>query len=721
MRRRLQRSVLALGLAIVAVLVVLRLFDPLPLQAVRNAYFDYLQIFDPRDYQDLPVVVVDIDEPSLAEFGQWPWPRSLMARMLDELTAAGAAVVAFDVLFAEPDRQSPARLLQDPELAGLFREDLAQDAIETLDNDRRFAEAISRSAVVLGLASAASGGVETGDLARPGLVEIGNRPSEGLHVFGRSTTLVPGLADAAQGLGNINTSPRLNDGRIRTVPLLWGTETGAVATLGIEALRVALGEDTFILRGVGDVRGAVESVQIGGFVIPATSRGEMWVRYRRDDPRLYVSARDVLGRDDPAWLQSAVQGRIVLVGTSAAGLLDIRTTALGETVPGVSIHAQLIEQVLLDDHLTRSDFVAGLEVVAQALLGLMVAFMMARAGPQLSLVAGGLGAVAVIGASWWMFQRHSVLVDATYPLLGGALNFGLLTAYRFVVTDRERRMIRRSFSQYLAPSVLGEIENRGYRIELGGEVRELTVMFTDIRNFTPLSESMAADALVPLLNDLFTDLTEEILERDGTIDKFIGDSVMAFWNAPLTVTDHARQGAMAALAMRAALSRFLARRPDLAQPIGIGIGLHSGDACVGNIGSRQRFNYSAIGDAVNLAARVEASCKAVGFDIVATEAVRERAPDLAWLPLGSLALKGVGRRQTLLALVGGAELAQSEAFTRLAARHDALLARIAEKDDVADELEECRRIAGAILPQLDQLYLALPQRLDDLRAARTAA
>ncbi len=272
MNSQMRWSVLVLGIILVSGLVVTRVFDPVPLQGLRNAYFDYLQRLDPREYQDLPVRVVDVDETSLAEYGQWPWPRDLMAQLVDRLTEAGAAVIAFDVLFAEPDRYSPTLILEDAKLRALLQDDISEEALQALDNDGQFARAMSRSTVVLGVASATSGGIVASQIPTPGLVEIGNQPRAGLHPFTRSTTLVEELADAARGFGNTNTSPGLNDGKIRQVPLLWRTENGAVPMLGLEALRVAFGESTIILRGVGDVAWAVESVQIGGLVVPTTTK-----------------------------------------------------------------------------------------------------------------------------------------------------------------------------------------------------------------------------------------------------------------------------------------------------------------------------------------------------------------------------------------------------------------------------------------------------------------
>ncbi|WP_439154313.1 CHASE2 domain-containing protein [Yoonia sp.] len=711
----MQKSILLFGLFLVLALVTFRSFDPVPVRSLRLAYFDYLQVVSPREYRDMPVRVVDIDEASLAAYGQWPWSRDLLADLVDKLSANGAAVIAFDVLFAEQDRLSPASLAQNKGFERLLRDDVSPEDLQTLDTDRTFAQAMSRTATVLGVAASPVEGVDAGRFVNAGLVEIGNRPAAALHAFRNSTPLVSGLAAAAVGIGHINVSPTRQEGKVRHVPLLWRTESGPVAALSLEALRIALGQSTFLLRGLGDLEAATGSVQLGGYVIPTTANGEIWVRYRQDDPRLYLSAADVLDGGDPDRLNTALAGQIVLIGTSAAGLLDIRTTALGETVPGVSIHAQIIEQILQETYLKRDDFIAGLELLAVVFLGLVVTLVMARAGPSVSLLSGGFAAALVVGASWWSFQTQSVLLDATYPLFGGALNFGLLTAWRFVVTDRERRMIRRSFSQYLAPSVLSQIEGQGYRIELGGEIRNLTVMFSDIRNFTPLTEHTPPDRLVPLLHELFTGLSQEILDQQGTIDKFIGDSVMAFWNAPLPVEGHERRAALAALGMRDALQRFLDRRKDITVPIEIGIGVHAGDACVGNIGSDQRFNYSAIGEAVNIASRVESSCKTVGFDILATHEIATAAPDLAWLPAGAVAMKGVGKRMPLFLLVGDAALARDPRFLAHQAEHVTLLTNMADGKADKQRLEKCRAMSVDICVRLGRFYDKLPDRTGEIR------
>ncbi len=714
MEGSVQRSILALGLILLTLLVGVRSLDPLPVNSLRSGYFDFLQILSPREYADLPVRVVDIDERALAEVGQWPWPRDTLAEMTERLTALGAAVIAYDVLFAEPDRYSPAELIRRPRIAAALGDAVNPEDFVQLDTDSVFAEAIARAPVVLGLAVATDGGGSGADFVRAGFVQIGANPAAGLFPITRTTPILPELAEAAAGIGGINVSPLTDPGRVRRVPLVWSAGDGVVASLGVEALRVALGESTLILRGLENVEGASSSLQMGGYAIPLTTEGEIWVRYRPDDPRLYVSAADVLG-DDPAQLRPMIEGQIVLIGTSAAGLFDLRTSALGEVVPGVSIHAQIVEQILTDDYLVRNDLIAGLEILALVVLGLLTTIMLARTRPILALAGGGVAALGVIASSWFAFTDAGLLIDASFPVIGGAVNFAILVAWRFVFTDRDKRRLRSSFAQYLAPSVLSEMEQSDYNIALGGEVREITILFSDIRDFTVLSHVTPVEALVPLLNGLFTDLSAEILREEGTIDKFIGDSVMAFWNAPLPVENHEARAAVAALGMRHALDAFNARTDG--RPINIGVGLHAGPASVGNFGSEQRFSYSAIGDAVNVAARIESSAKHVSYDLIASEDVRNAAQALAWLDAGALALKGVAERTPVHVLVGGEDMARSETFARLLEAHGALLQALGDPDaDVTDLLRHCAELGAELEPRLEHFYARIPHRREDYQS-----
>jgi adenylate cyclase len=705
---------LLVGLALIAGLSLFRAAEPYPVREVREAYFDWLQRLAPREFTPLPVRVVDLDEASLETLGQWPWPRHRLALLLDRLHGFGAATVVFDVLFPEPDRLSPSRLAEDPVIAALLARGAIDPEFATADNDAAFAAAMQGRAVVLGIAETAEGGLVPG---KAGLVQVGADPAAGLPPATATTALVPVLQAAASGIGSVSTSPWGSAAIIRTVPLLWQSGDGALPSLALEALRVAQGESSIVLFGAPGAAGVADSVRVGAFEVPTTPDGQIWLRARRDDPRLYIPARELLAEaPDPA-LRDRIEGHIVLVGTSAAGLLDIRTTPLGENVPGVSIHAQVIEQILLGDFLRRSDFTEGLELAAFAGLGLVVVGVMSVAGPLVSMAAGGVAGALVLGGSWLAFTREGVLFDATFPLIGGLLAFSALAGFQFVVADREKRTIRRSFSHYVAPAVLEQIERAGHRLELGGETREVTVMFCDIRNFTGLSETMPAQDLVTLLNGFFGGLAAEIIAEQGTIDKFVGDSIMAFWNAPVAAADHRLRACRAALRMRTALAAHnageAARRHG---PVAIAVGIASGEACVGNIGARNRFNYSAIGDTVNVAARVEAECRPVGYDILITGAVAEGAAELALLPAGDPALKGKSERTPTFVLVGDAALAARAEFAALKAEHARLVEALRAGTADAARIAACKALAARVEPGLEGFYDHLPQRLADFAA-----
>ncbi len=709
---------LLVGLVLILFGCFIRVWDPYPVQMSRAIYFDMLQRVSPRAYDpDLPVRVVDIDERSLSAWGQWPWPRTQLAQMVARLGEYGAAAIAFDMLFAEPDRYSPSRLLQDPEMASVLRTD---DVAIQRDNDVEFGAEIANWPVIMGVAARQT---DSGDDVAPkaGLVEIGEHPAAGLIEVPHWTSLALPLGDAALGIGGVNVSPLGALGVVRRVPVLWSGPDGVMPGLGVEALRVAMGEPVFFAEGAQEEAGIMLAIGIGDFLLPTTENGEIWVRYRRDNPGLYLSADDIMQRGDDPALRSEIEGRIILVGTSAAGLFDMRETTLGESVPGVSIHAQIIEQIILGDTLSRSDVTAALELLAFVVLGIVVTFVMSRYGAVASFVAGGVAAAVVMAISWLAFQNHSVLFDATFPLAGGMANFGLLAGYLFISTDREKRVIRRTFSHYVAPEILDDMEASGHKLQLGGESQDITVMFSDIRDFTPLSETVTATDLVKLLNELFSEIGDQILIERGTIDKFIGDAVMAFWNAPLPVEKHPLRAACAALKMRAALQRFNASPIMEGRPkIALATGCATGAACVGNIGSRRRFNYTVIGDVVNVAARIEQNCRHVDYDILLSSAVRTAAQaDLAALEAGYVDLKGKSDPEPVFILVGDQAVAQSVQFQSLQDAHQGMIRGIRARMSQAELTSlcaECSDMAAGVEPGLIRFYQALPGRMADFRA-----
>ncbi|PZR00186.1 MAG: adenylate/guanylate cyclase domain-containing protein [Cereibacter sphaeroides] len=707
----MRKAFFAIGFVLLAALTVLRALDPYPVQAVRELYFDSLQRLSPRAQADLPVRVVDIDEASLQSIGQWPWSRDRLGMLVDRMTGYGAAAIVFDVLFPEADRLSPANLAGDLQSLGVLAPGVTASELAPLDNDLRFARAIAAGPVVLGTANStdkSAGAIKS--LA--GFVEVGNAPSVGLLPVEAAVPILAPLRDAASGIGVINISPFEEATVVRRIPLIWQGQEGLLPSLSIEGLRVATGESTIVLVGEPDLEGFMQSVRLSGFDIPTTPDGQMWVRYRPDTPDLYVSARDVLAEGDNPAVRAKLEGNIVFIGTSAAGLLDIRTTALGQNVPGVSIHAQLLEQILQGDFLRRDGAVQAAEVLVFLAIGLIVVGVMSVSGPVASIFAGLSAAAVIAGASWIAFRDKGILFDATFPLFGGFLTFAAVSAYQFVIADRDKRMIRRSFSHYVAPSVLGQIERSGHKLELGGVMQPVTVMFSDIRGFTPLSETMTATELVEVLNRLFTELGDEILLHQGTIDKFIGDAIMAFWNAPLEMADHPSRAAAAALGMRLALQRFNAAK-GAPLPVAVALGVATGTVCVGNIGSRDRFNYTVVGETVNQAARIEAGCRAVDYDILVSRDTALGASDMAFLDAGRLTLKGVSERISASILVGGPEMAKTPEFQALLKAHEALIAAVGSGQETSEMLADCRARGVALEPGLHTFYDKMLQRRGD--------
>ena len=588
----LKRQVLPtlLGLAIIVALALVRLADPYPVRVARATTFDFFQQLSPRPKTDAPVRIVDIDEDSLKAIGQWPWPRDVLAKLTSRLGELGAAAIGFDVLFPEPDRLSPSRLAASlpPPATGTTPPALP-------DYDQQFAEALGKTPSILGF-SISSSAKALPLSPKAGIAISGADPIPALpHIPGAVLPLQT-LGSAAPGLGALSLDSTESATVVRQVPLLWASGKQIYPSLALEALRLALGANTIVVLGDTAGQGYVEGVRVGDFTIPTTATGDLTLYYAKPDPMLYVSARDILSPDyhDVAPL---IQGQIVLIGTSASGLLDLHTTALGDNVPGVSIHVQAIQQILAGTYLTRSDWVSGLEIASFAVIGLLVIGFILRVGPMAALAIGAGLLVAMVATSWILFSRYGLLLDPSFPLFGSFLLYSAMVFIRFAITDADRRQIRHAFGHYVAPALLAEIERSSDRLKLGGEVRDLTVMFVDVRGFTTISEGMAPEELLSMLNTLFGALGAEVTAQFGTIDKFIGDALMAFWNAPVDVPMHPLRACEAALGMRGHLRALnaadsIGRRAAGREPadLEIGIGISTGPAVDGDMGHETRFD-----------------------------------------------------------------------------------------------------------------------------------
>jgi adenylate cyclase len=670
-------SLLLLGL------LWMRIADPALVSTMRGTGFDTLQRIWPRqNTEPMPVRVVDIDEASLKKLGQWPWSRDTLAKMVDRVNDLGAATIAFDIVFPEEDRMSPRRMFSNPDLKSALGTIANVAALPDYDAD--FAASLANRPTVVAFATSTSGTPSAELPAKAGFAQTGASALLAPPLFKTATTNLPVINATAAGHGGINIDLAGQQGVARQIPFLWSDGIRFQPSLVVEALRVAQGADTIIVNAAPETENAIESLRIGELEIPLSEQGFFPVYFRPDVPELYVSAADVLDPSKAESLRPKLEGHIVFIGTSAVGLLDVRTTTLGESVAGVSVHAQAAEQILQGNFLTRPEWLIALELVGTLFLGMAIALAAAYVRPVTTMLIAGVCMATVVTTNALAFRNFGLLVDGTYPAFVLLLTSLAGIAWRLIVTDKDGRQMRNLFGHYVAPSVMAHIESNPQNLKLGGEVREVTVMFLDIENFTPLSEKLSPEELVQTVNGLWNVCTSAILAQQGTIDKFIGDAIMAFWNAPVSIEDHQSRAAMAALNIRKHVGAYN-EKPELRAllqsrgivPIAVRIGLASGPACVGNMGSEDRFDYSVLGETVNTAARTEATCKHVGHDILIAGTLHSATQSLALLPAGHANMKGISRPEPIYVVLGDETEKATAAFKELEKEHHHLAQTLA--------------------------------------------
>lgn len=670
-------------LMLLAGLLWVRETDPPMVKSMRNMVFDHYNKKFPRKPGD-QTVIIDIDEESLQRYGQWPWPRSLMGDIPVILKEMGAKAVAFDMVFAEPDRTSPevfARTLPDTEALAK-----ARAALEQLpQNDEVFARKIEEAGnVVLGFVSSNQPtGRDPLKKAPVGILKKGTKIQAQRYMktaFQDFASPLEALADAAVGSGYFGAHPD-SDGIIRHESLLVGGVSNEELTedfyplLALEAVRVALRAQSYRVE-IDNLLGCYK-MTVGKYEIPLDGDCGMYVYYAGHRPALYIPAWQLLEREiDPA----LVGGKVAFVGTSAIGLKDLRSTPLDNVLPGVEVHAEIAEQILNRQFLRRVEATEWGEKFLIGVIGLFVIFLAPFIGTAtLAALAALLGTAGYFGGLY-MYQNYGELFDPLYPMVSIVFIFVVSASLTHLRMEREKREIRLAFGQYIAPAVLEELTADPSKLKLGGEVRELSVMFTDIRNFTTISESMDPGELIRMMNDFLTPMTSAVLDNRGTIDKYMGDAMMTFWNAPVDDPHHAVNACKAALEMVEALKPvnddLKLRAENAGRPfyeLKAGIGINSGRASVGNMGSKQRFAYSALGDTVNLASRIEGQTKGYGVSVMISESTREQAKDFAAIEIDLLTVKGRTEPERVFALLGAPEEAQGEDFKSFAESHARML------------------------------------------------
>jgi adenylate cyclase len=615
-----------------------------------------------RPITDQTIIIIDIDEKSLAAEGRWPWSRQKVATMVNYLADAGVAVVAFDILFSEPERNPADSVTQHLEANNIVAPPFLLEARAAMDADAIFAASLNSTDVVLGILFQGNASITQGELP------FSVVKSEGISDLSKMTRIsfnhyesnIKVLQTQTPGSGFINASYD-DDGIIRRAALVAEYKGQFYPSLALEAARLLTLTDSIEMEiaHVGSGIQQISGVKWGKELIETDSFGRVLIPYRGDRNSFpYISASDVVnGKFAPEMFEGAV----VFVGTSAVGLGDLRTTPVGLTYPGVEIHANVLEGLLAPEILPyQPDWWEAAVGVTLIVLGVFCVFLFPTIGPlSLSITV----IVLLVLTSWfnywlWLYQGISLMLTTSLLLifLVGMYNLSL----GFFKANSQKKMIKNIFDQYVPPAHIDKMLADPDSVNLDGERKVMTVLFSDIRSFTSISESLSASELKNLLNKYFNPITKSIFDHKGTIDKYVGDMVMAFWGAPLDDPQHAENALNAALDMQVITERLRGEFKNVGLPeIHVGIGLNTGSMSVGDMGSEYRRSYTVLGDAVNLGARLESLTKFYGVECLVSENTKEHCPSHVFRFIDRVKVKGKSEAITIYEPLNKQQLAST--------------------------------------------------------------
>jgi len=698
---RLQRSI---RLALSAFILVVLLIDTTGLykypfiKQLENWTYDARLNFTRPDTLDERVVIVDIDENSLAEVGRWPWGRDKLATIVENLFGLYQAdVVGFDIVFAERDESSGLQQFEQLARTTLKNNSAYRQEFErirpSLMHDEIFADSLIGKDVVLGYYFKSSlQEAETGvvGLLPPALTKMDVQWSQRLPInkaAGYAGNL--DILQASARSGGYFDNPYVDaDGVFRRVPLIQAYEGYLFASLALATAQVHLDKAgiELVVETEGSKGGteyfALESIKLKNYHIPVDANGAVFVPYRgRQGSFTYLPAHKVLsGKADPALLR----GKIVLIGTSAPGLLDLRSTPVQNIYPGVEVHANIISGIL--DHRIKHKpaWTIGYEFVLLVVVAVSMALLLPLVSPLLA-AAASLGFTGIVLAGTLFAWNNNLILPLASPLLLIVLIFMLHMTYGFFIESRGKRQLANLFGHYIPPELVEEMSESPEEYSLDGENREMTVLFSDVRGFTTISEGMDPKQLTQLMNALLTPMTRVIHKNRGTIDKYMGDAIMSFWGAPLANSEHARHALYAAMEMMDELKIMQEEFRQRGWPeVNIGIGLNTGDMNVGNMGSEFRMAYTVLGDAVNLGSRLEGLTKNYGVNIIVSESTKSEIPEFLFRELDLVRVKGKNEPVAIFEPIGHKNDLDKEVTAELTAYKQALLNFRAQSLDKAE-------------------------------------
>ena len=672
MIRKFALSVWAV-LCLMMLLVVFRFADPYPVELARVKSFDYMQSIETIQ-PNSDIVLIDIGEKSIAKYGQWPWPRNVIADIVNRLTARGVKAIVLPVIFSEPDR---------------------------FGKDDDLVKALSKSNVIIAQ-TATSQNSQPSAVTR-GIATVGTDPKPWLFAWGGAIAPLERFAKASAGVGMVATAPEI-DGVARKVPHVVYIGGNLYPSLSLETLRVLGNQSSYQMKS--GVNG-VEAVRIPGFATVTTDRNaRTFVKFNHDFHR--IEATDNF---------NAVAGKVAIIGITAEGLAGQYTTPVGISASH-DLQAHALSTMISGTNLIRPDFADVIEILFFIVLAGAMLYLVPRTGLVLTIpVFVGYCAVALV-SSFVCFHYYNYLLDATFAVVAGALVYGYLLFNKFAKELTQKLQIKKQFGSYLSPDMVERLQKNPDLLKLGGDSRELSIMFTDVRGFTSISEHYGADVqgLTKIMNRYMTAMTAKIIDNNGTLDKYIGDAQMAFWNAPLDDPDHAKNAVRTALQMMGSLNAF---NEEIAQEgvpaFGMGLGINTGVVVVGNMGSDQRFDYTCLGDSVNLASRLEGQSKPYGVKIVLGSQTAEQIKDEYFvLELDCIAVKGKKLGVNVFTVLPTTDSGATAEWLMAREQHEAMMVAYRAQDWTA-ATKLSRALKGEFDGQMDHYYDMMIDRIKDLR------
>jgi adenylate cyclase len=705
LKQRFLRYVLGLVLTVVFVGYASNRIAIAFIDALENQAYDFrLQLTLP-DQVDKKVVIIDIDEKSLAEIGHWPWERNVLARILDNLfDYYHVKALGFDIVFSEKDEDPSDQYLVELANSPLRDQPVFQaiynKAAPDMHRDDQLARALANRNTIMGVVFYDNEAeLKKGQLP-PALPQFSQDIVDSFD-FSRAigyTANLPVLQQSAYDGGFFDNPQLDNDGVFRRVPLLQAYSGQLYQSLALAVARAYLGDNNAIKLQYQtiDNRNSLEWIHVGQFAVPVDESAGVLVPYIGTNHSFdYIPATDILHKRLPA---DALAGKAALFGTSAAGLLDLRTTPLEKAYPGVEVHANIIQGILDQTIMHKPEYILGFEILLLLVLGLTLTFILPALSPLWNSVSILTAISLMLALNMYAWTVWQIVLPIAAPILLVLLLYILNMTLGFFIESRGKRHLTHLFGQYVPPELVDEMSRNMNEINLDGEIRNMSVLFTDVRGFTTISENMEPKELTRFINAFLTPLTRIIHTNRGTIDKYMGDAIMAFWGAPLKDQLHARHALNAAVEMIAELNSLRESFKKEGWPeIRIGVGVNSGPMNVGNKGSEFRVDYTVLGDAVNLGSRLESLTKQYGVDIIIGPNTHHEVPEFEYRELDLVRVKGKDKPVTIYEPIGLVENVDKAVRTQIKRFHHALQLYRAQKWDDAEQ-------------EIFQLHQAEPER-----------